>query len=179
MPSLMKALRPPTVLNMLEDVPYWWLSPFGCSEMCIVQMFSSLVCQKFTSSVVKNRWVTELERVTKQYNFCPLISLFLLYSFRVGLAWQAIGIYISFIPTYFEHYHLHKASDHPIIFIHLIFAIELGYSIFPHYIWFCLEDCNSAALVTAKCCCDSTLLHTDNQKLFCQHHAAMFSCIMW
>ena len=37
------------------------------------------------------------------------------------------------------------------------------------------------ALVTAKCCSDLPLLHSDNQYLFHQHHAALVSlpCILF
>ena len=36
--------------------------------------------------------------------------------FWVGLAWHTIVIYHSAISTFLEPHHLHKASNHPVIF---------------------------------------------------------------
>ena len=90
------------------------------------QGFSSSVCQAV---------VGQLKSMSKAYQQCwkewagwcaqqgvpnnaisaPKLANFLLHLFQVGLALHTIGIYHSAISTFLEPYHLHKASNHPVI----------------------------------------------------------------
>ena len=127
----------------------------------------------------------------------PKIADFLVHSFRVGLAWQKIGIYFTAISAFLEPHHFHRASNHPVIskLMHhfylqyppsckhfdpwdvecLFFSLENGHQLLLlttfKLAW---KTAALLALVNAKCYFDLTLLCIDNQHLFLQHHAAIF-----
>ena len=115
----------------------------------------------------------------------------------MGLAWHIIGIYHSAVSAFLEPHHIHKASNHPVIW-KLTCHFYLQYP--PSHIQFdpwdieCLlslleswapasslttfklawKTATLLVLVTAKHCSDLTLLCVDNQHLFLQHNAAIF-----
>ena len=108
------------------------------------------------------------------------------------------NLYLSFCYFYFlEPHHLHKASNHPVIFrlIHHFYLqcppshkcfdpwdVEHVLSLLERWApasslttfklaW---KTATLLAFVTAKSCSDLTLLCINNQHLFLQHHAAIF-----
>ena len=127
----------------------------------------------------------------------PKLANFLLHLFQVGLAWHTIGIYHSAISAFLEPYHIHKASNHPVIsklMCHFYLQCPPSHKQFDPWDVECLlslleswapasslttfklawKTATLLALVTAKRCSDLTLLCVDNQHLFLQHYAAIF-----
>ena len=128
----------------------------------------------------------------------PKLANFLVHLFQIGLAWHTIGIYPSAISTFLDPHHLHKASNHPVIskLMHNFYLQHLhSHKHFDPWDVECLlsllkswapasslttlklawKTATLLALVTVKCCSDLTLLCIDNQHLFLQHHAAIFT----
>ena len=127
----------------------------------------------------------------------PKLANFLLHLFQVGLAWCTIGIYCSAISAFLEPYHIHKASNYPVILklMHHIYLqhppsckqfdprdVEHLLSLLESWApasslttfklaW---KTATLLALVTAKHCSDLTLLCVDNQHLFLQCNVAIF-----
>ena len=130
----------------------------------------------------------------------PKLANFLVHLFQVGMAWHSIGIYCSLISAFLEPHHLHKGSNHPVIsklmhhfylqhppshkysdpwdVEHLLSLLE-SWAPASSLTTFRLawKTATLLALVTVKCCSDLTLLCVDNQHLFLQHHAAIFTPI--
>ena len=127
----------------------------------------------------------------------PKLADFLVHLFKVGLAWCTIGVYLSAISAILEPHHLHKASNHPVIFklmCHFYlqhppsckhvdtFDVECLLSLLESWapasslttFKFAWNTATLFILVTAKHCSDLTLLCIDNHQLFLQCHAAIF-----
>ena len=72
--------------------------------------------QMSTSSIGKewSGWCVQ-QGVPNNAISAPKLANVLVHLFQVGLAWCTIGIYHSAISAFLEPYHLHKASNHPVI----------------------------------------------------------------
>ena len=71
-----------------------------------------------STSSAGREWASWCARQGLQNNAISARKLanFLLHLFQVGLAWHTIGIYCSAISAFLEPHHIHKASNHPVIF---------------------------------------------------------------
>ena len=70
----------------------------------------------------------------------PKLADFLLHLFRIELAWHTTGYSCSAILAFWEPKHLHKASNHPIIFksVHNFLQHPLTYKHFDAWYVECL-----------------------------------------
>ena len=185
-----------SVGQALNGLPYLHLTLWLLSDVCCADRgsLSQCVCQQYWKA-----WAGWYAQEGVQNNAISALKLanFLLHLFQVGLAWHTIGIYRSAISGFLEHHHLHKASNHPVIskLMHHFYLqqppshkcfdpwdVEPLLSLLESWVpasslttyklaW---NTATLLALVIVKHYSDLTLLCTNNQHLFLQHHAAIF-----
>ena len=104
-------------------------NPFA-SQRCVLHRyeFSSSVCQAVvgttqasTLKICQQCWkewagVCAQEGIPNNAISAPKLADSLVHLFGIDLAWCMIGIYHSTISAFLEPHHVHKASNHPVIY---------------------------------------------------------------